>query len=158
MKIRSLSLLLIVFLFVTCKKDKKPAQTVTAAQIVGSYTLALYQTNFGSGVNASISQYPCMMYNTMTFYNDLTSKEVFLGSDTCFITSTHSQWSGTPQLDPQPSTWSLKGNTVYLTYPGNPHHIPGQVATVNNKLQITFRDTVPSGSNVYYITSVEVKQ
>jgi len=164
MKIRILTALLLLFLFTTCKKEKKTTTTsITASDIVGNWTLTSYYTNFGQGVNATISQYPCMQYNISTYNSDFTSVDTFLGSDTCFITQSHlradgAQWSGTPQTDPKPSTWSLSGNILYLTYKGNPHHIPGQIARVNNKLQITFKDTVPSGSHIYYITSTEVKQ
>ncbi|HEY8783113.1 MAG TPA: hypothetical protein VIM16_15920 [Mucilaginibacter sp.] len=156
---RILLCLLAFFLFVTCKKEKKPAAVTYS--VIGNWTLYSYQTNFGIGVNASVTQYPCMAYNTFTFYNDHTSSENYSGIDTCFITATHAQgaqYYGLPGLSSIPSTWSQTRNNLLLTYPGNPKSIPGAVSSINGKLQITFKDTITSGANTYYITAVEVKQ
>ena len=159
---RLLPCLLVSLLLVACKKDKKTVTPVTYS-VIGNWTLYSYQTNFGIGVNATVTQYPCMGYNTLTFYTDSTSSQNYSGIDTCFITPTHikadgAQNYGIPGLLPLASTWHQKGNTIYMTYPGNPQKVPGVINSANGKLQITFKDTITSGANTYYITSVEIQE
>jgi len=45
-----------------------------------------------------------------------------------------------------------------LTYLSNHKTITGTLSTVNNKLQLTFKDTETSGGNNYFINTIEVKQ
>jgi len=162
MKTKLLPGLLVLLLFAACKKDKKPAPVIYS---VSGYvfTLSSYQTNYGIGVNASVNQYPCMAYNTLTFYRDSTSSSSYDGLDSCFITPTRLQSAGAhvyglPGTLPLPSTWSQKGNNVYVLYPGNSKPVPGIVSNVNGSLQINFKDTVQSGGKTYYINSLEVQQ
>jgi len=155
---RILLCLPLCLLLVTCKKGNK---VTVSYNIIGNWTLYSYQTNFGIGVNASVTQYPCMAYNSFTFFNDNTSSQYYSGIDTCYITATHAagaQYYGLPGLLSIKSTWSQRGNIVYLKYPDNPKSIVGVVNNINGKLQVTFKDTVVSGANAYYITTVENKQ
>ena len=157
MKLKLLPFALLL-LFAACKKEKKPV----IYSVIGTWTLAAYQTNFGIGVNANSTQYPCMAYNTLTFYRDSTSASGYDGFDTCFVTPTHSflagaQVYGIPGTFPLPSTWHQNGNNVYVLYPGNNKATPGVVSSVNGHLQIDFRDTVASNGKTYYIHSVEVQ-
>ena len=161
MKTRLLAGLLLLLSFAACKKDKKPAPVIYS--VIGTFTLSSYQTNFGIGVNATVSQYECMAYNTLTFYRDSTSSSSYDGLDSCFITPTHlksagAQVYGLPGTQPLPSTWHQSGNNIYVTYQGNPQPVPGVVSSVNGRLQIAFKDTVQSGGKTYYINSLEVQQ
>ncbi len=161
MKVKLLAGISILLLFATCKKDKKAAPVVYS--VIGNFTLASYQTNFGIGVDATVSQYECMAYNVLTFYRDSTSASSYNGLDSCFITPTHLQSAGAqiygiPGTLPLASTWHQKGNNIYVLYPGNGKPVPGVVSNVNGKLQIAFKDTVQSGANTYYINSLEVQQ
>jgi len=162
MKTKLLPGLLILLAIAACKKDKKPAPVIYS---VGGYTFTLssYQTNFGIGVNASVNQYPCMAYNTLTFYRDSTSSSGYYGLDSCFITPTHLQSAGAqvyglPGTLPLASTWRQSGNNIYVTYQGNSQPVPGVVSNVNGSLQILFKDTVQSGGKTYNINSLEVQQ
>ena|ERR1700753_1231348 len=161
MKTKLLAVLFAALMLGACKKDKKSAPVIYS--VIGTFTLVSYQTNFGIGVNATASQYPCMAYNTLTFYRDSTSSSTYYGLDTCFITPTRlksagAQDYGLPGTFPIPSTWYQKGNNVYVLYPNNSKPVPGVVTSVNGHLQIDFKDTVISNGNTYYIHSVEVKQ
>jgi hypothetical protein len=152
--------LLLVFLFIACKKEHKPATTVKY-DVSGTWALTSYQTNFAGGLNVSAVQYPCLSNNITIFYNDSTALVNYTGNDTCYVTPVHTAGShviGFPGLAPINSTWKLRGNMLYITYPGNPKSIPGTLTSVNGKLTITFRDTVASGGNNYYINTVDVKQ
>jgi hypothetical protein len=162
MKTNLLPGLLILLLFAACKKDKKPVPVIYSVSGY-TFTLSSYQTNYGIGVNASVNQYPCMAYNTLTFYRDSTSSSSYYGLDSCFITPTHLQSAGAqvyglPGTLPLSSTWSQKGNNVYVLYPGNPKSVPGVVSNINGSLQILFKDTVQSDGKTYYINSLEVQQ
>lgn len=155
----------LLLVLVACKKEKTTTapNLLTGANISGTWSLSSYQTNFGIGVNASVSQYPCMMYNTLTFYNDSTASQFYSGIDTCFVTPTHSltngaQDFGLPGLNAQAATWSLKGNVMLVTYPGQTSQIYGTISSVNNQLQLTLRDTSVTNGKTYYIASVLVKQ
>ena len=158
MKGKLLAGIIILLLFATCKKDKKAAPVVYS--VIGNFTLASYQTNFGIGVDATVSQYECMAYNVLTFYRDSTSASSYNGLDSCFITpkTAGAQVYGIPGTLPLASTWHQKGNNIYVLYPGNSKPVPGVVSNVNGKLQIAFKDTVPSGGKTYYINSLEVQQ
>lgn len=156
---KSRTFILVFLLFFACKKDKKPV----TYDVTGNWTLSSYQTNFGIGVNASVTQYPCMAGNILTFYKDSTSAEFYTGNDSCFITPTHlksagAQIYGLPGVTQTSATWSLNGNILKLTYLSNHKTITGTLGTVNNKLQLTFKDTETSGGNTYFINTVEVKQ
>jgi hypothetical protein len=101
--------------------------------------------------------------NILTFYKDSTSAEFYTGNDSCFVTPTHlksagAQIYGLPGVTQTSATWSLNGNVLRLTYLSNHKTITGTLATVNNKLQLTFKDTETSGGNTYFINTVEVKQ
>jgi hypothetical protein len=162
MKRKLLPGLLVLLLFAACKKDKKAAPAIYSVS-GDTFTLASYQTNFGIGVNATVNQYPCMAYNTLIFYRDSTSSSNYYGLDSCFITPTHLQAAGAqvyglPGTLPLASTWSQKGNNIYVLYPGNSKAVPGVVSNVSGKLQIAFKDTVQSGGKTYYINSLEVQQ
>jgi hypothetical protein len=162
MKTKLLPGLLVLLLFTGCKKDKKAAPVIYSVS-GDTFALSSYQTNFGAGVNAAVNQYPCMAYNTLTFYRDSTSSSSYYGLDSCFITPTHLQSAGAqvyglPGTLPLPSTWSQKGNNIYVLYPGNPKPVQGVVTNVNGSLQIDFKDTVESGAKTYYINSLEVQQ
>lgn len=152
--------LFVLLLFTACKKDKKSPPVYS---VIGTFSLVSYQTNYGIGVNASVSQYPCMAYNTLTFYRDSTSSSNYDGLDSCFITPTHLKSSGAQVYGiagtlPLQSTWHQQGNNIYVTYSGNNQPVPGVVSNVNGRLQILFKDTVQSGGKTYYITSLEVQQ
>jgi len=151
--------ILVFVLFIGCKKDKKQV----SYDVIGNWTLSSYQTNFGIGVNASAAQYPCMTGNVLTFYKDNTSAEFYTGNDSCFVTPTHlrsggAQVYGLPSVSQTNSTWSLSGNILRLTYLSNQKTITGTLSTINNKLQLTFKDTETSGGDTYFINTVEVKQ
>ena len=157
---RVLLCLPLFILFIACKKGNKPAPTYNY-NITGNWTLYSYATNYGGGVNASVAQYPCMAYNVLTFYTDSTSSQSYSGIDTCFITPSHTtgaQYFGLPGLVPSSFKWSLRGSVVYLIYADSKLNVHGTISNVSNKLQLTIKDTVKSGTNTYYITSVEVKQ
>jgi hypothetical protein len=161
MKTKLLAGLLLLLSFAACKKDKKPAPVIYS--VVGTFTLASYQTNFGVGVNATVAQYPCIAYNIQTFYRDSTSSSGYDGIDSCFVTPTHLQSAGAqvfglPGAIPLLGTWRQKGNNIYLTYQGNSQPLAGVVSNVNGRLQILFKDTVQSGGKTYYINSLEVQQ
>jgi hypothetical protein len=162
MKTKLLPGLLLLLALAGCKKDKKPAPVIYSVSGY-TFTLSSYQTNFGIGVNATVNQYPCMAYNTLTFYRDSTSSSNYSGLDSCFITPTHLQSAGAQVYGiagtfPLASTWSQKGNNIYVLYQGNSKPASGVVSSVNGKLQIAFKDTVPSGGKAYFINSVEVQQ
>jgi hypothetical protein len=153
--------LLMLILLVTCKKEKKTA--IYNFNMLGTWSLSSYNTNYGAGVNASVAQYPCMAYNTMTFYRDSTSSQAYTGIDTCFITphGNGAQYYGLPGLLALPSKWSLKGNVIHVIYQSNQSTsqiVPGIVSSVNGKLQIAFKDTVISGGKTYYVNSLEVQE
>jgi len=159
---RLLPCLLLSLLLLTCKKKKEPVPAVNY-NIVGIWSLHSYQNNFGKGANATVTQYPCLGYNTLIFYNDSTASQIYTGIDTCFITPTHVQANGAqdyglPGLLPLPSKWSQKGNIVKLIYQNTSLNVSGVISGTPGKLQITFKDTVVSGGNTYYITSVEVQE
>lgn len=161
MKTKLLAVLCAALIWGGCKKEKKSAPVIYS--VIGTWTLASYQTNYGIGVNANVSQYPCMAYNTLTFYRDSTSSSNYDGLDTCFITPTHSFASGAqdygiPGTFALGSTWHQSGNNVYVLYPGNTKAVPGVVSSINGQLQINFKDTVVSNGKTYYINSVEVQQ
>ena len=150
--------LLLFFLFVACKKEQ---HTPVTYNVAGQWTLFSYQTNFGGGINASAIQYPCLANNITIFYNDSTSVVNYTGGGACFVTALQGpggQPIGSPGQAPISSTWKLKGNILYITYPGDPKSIPGMLSINNGKLMVTFRDTLVSGVNTYYITTVDVKQ
>jgi hypothetical protein len=154
-----ISFILIFLLFIACKKDKKPG----VYDVIGSWSLSSYQTNFGIGVNATVTQYPCMAGNILTFYKDSSSTEFYTRNDSCFVTPTHlksagAQLYGLPGVTQTSSTWSLKGNILSLTYLSNHKTITGTLTTVNNKLQLSFKDVETSGGNTYFINTTEVKQ
>ncbi len=153
--------MLLAVLCLSCKKEHKsfPAPVYN---VIGSWALSSYQTNFGGGVNATVAQYPCMAYNTLQFFDDSTSTQYYTGIDTCFITPSHlkadgAQTYGLPGIGQLNSKWTLKGNILHLTYTSNNQTLTGVITTVNKQLQLTFKDTVTSGANTYYITSVEVQ-
>lgn len=153
--------LLLLLSFAACKKDKKPAPVIYS--VVGNFTLASYQTNFGIGANATVGQYECLAYNILTFYRDSTSSSSYDGLDSCFITATHlrsagAQVVGVPGTLPLLSTWHQQGNIIYLLHPGNPKPTPGVVSNVNGRLQIAFKDTEQSGGKTYITNSLEVQQ
>ena len=162
MKGKLLPALFLLLAFTACKKDKKPAPVIYS--VAGyTFTLATYQTNFGIGVNADVNQYPCMAYNTRTFYRDSTASSSYYGLDSCFITPTHlssagAQEYGLPGTLPLSATWRQNGNNVYVTYAGNSQPAPGVVSSVNGKLQILFKNNVENGGKSYYINSLQVQQ
>lgn len=161
MKRKLLAGIVILLLFTACKKDKKPAPVIYS--VIGNFTLASYQTNFGIGADASVPQCECLAYNVLTFYRDSTSSASYYGLDSCYVTATHLRSAGAfavgiPGSLPLPSTWRQQGNTIYLLHPGNPKATAGVVSNVNGRLQIAFKDTEQSGGKTYYVNSLEVQQ
>jgi len=53
----------VLFVLTNCKKHSQPV----TYDVIGNWSLSSYQTNFGIGVNASVTQYPCMAGNILTF-------------------------------------------------------------------------------------------
>lgn len=157
-----LKLLLFIglLLCVACKKDKKQAPVTYS--VIGAWTLAAYQTNFGIGVNATVAQYPCMVYNVLTFYRDSTSSSSYSGIDTCFITPTQSfaagaQDYGVPGTLPLLATWRQNGNNVYVLNQGTTKPVSGLISNVNGRLQLDLRDTAIIDGKAYYVHSVMVQ-
>jgi hypothetical protein len=63
---------------------------------------------------------------------------------------------GYPRQGPTGYNWSLKGNILHLTSSGSTS-IYGVISSINLKLLLTLKDTVKSGANTYYVTTVLVK-
>ena len=127
MKGKLLPGLLLLLAFAACKKDKKTAPVIYS--VIGTFTLSSYQTNFGVGVNADVNQYPCMAYNTLTFYRDYTASSGYFGLDSCFITPTHLPSAGAQvvwaaRYAADSATWRQNGNNIYVTYAGNSQPAP----------------------------------
>jgi hypothetical protein len=154
---RILFCLLFFLLFIACKKDNKPV----AYNVTGYWSLYSYKHNFGNGLNVSVTQYPCMAANILTFNADGTASLDYAGTDTCFVTATHIKTMGAeifgyPRQGSTEYNWSLNGNVLHLTPPGGTS-IYGVISSINLKLFLTLKDTVKSGANTYYVTTVLVK-
>jgi hypothetical protein len=147
--------LLAVLLLTTCKKDAK-TNTGATLDVTGTWTLYSWKSNLGSPLDVTANEYPCIADNVLTLNANGTTKLIYTGSDSCYVTAIHHGSGvttiGIPGQAAVTSTWRQDGNNVYL--PDNSGN-PGVVTNVNGKLYMTTTVTETGGG---VITTVDVKQ
>src|SRR6185437_3179115 len=156
-----LYLITVLLALSACKKDNKPTAPASVdATIVGTWKLNALSTNYGSPVNVTAAQYPCLVNNVATYNEDHTETVRYTGLDICFVTPTHNSGLGTSVGAPnQPvtnETWSSKGNNVYEYYAGKTHY--GILSNQNGQLHLISRDTLISGKDTSTFMFDYVKQ